>query len=220
MTNPTMTRSTLGRSGAQLLMLAAAITISASCGELNRSGRSPSFLIIDSLSGASGARPDTFGSQLNSDVQTLITQSVNGQQLRVPTIFNDLGRATLRAALKNQGTPGAATAPTAINQVTITRYHVEFKRADGRNEPGRDVPYAFDGAVTVTVGASAAQVGFDIVRHTNKQEPPLRNLINSGGSFQINTIAEVTFYGKDQAGNDVSVTGTISVNFADFGDPS
>ena len=32
-------------------------------------------------------------------------------------------------------------------------------------------------------------------------------------------IAEVTFYGTDQAGNDVTVTGTISVTFADFGDP-
>jgi len=97
---------------------------------------------------------------------------------------------------------------------------VEFKRADGRNEPGRDVPYPFDGAVTATVGESTVQIGFDIVRHTNKQEPPLRNLINSGGGFQINTIAEITFYGRDQAGNDVSATGMISVNFADFGDPS
>jgi len=36
----------------------------------------------------------------------------------------------------------------------------------------------------------------------------------------ISTIAHVTFYGKDQNGNEVSVTGSISVNFADWGDPS
>ena len=220
MTNQPMKRATSIRYRVQLLMFAAALTGSVSCGDLNRSGKSPSFLIIDSLSGSSGATPGTFASQLNSDVQTLVDQTVNGQQVKVPTVFNDLGQATIRAVLKNPGTATAATTPTTINQVTITRYHVQFRRADGRNEPGRDVPYAFDGAVTATVGASAVAVTFDIVRHTNKQEPPLRNLINSGGSFQINTIAEVTFYGKDQAGNDVTVTGFISVNFADFGDPS
>lgn len=220
MTDHTITSPTFIRFRVRLLMLAAALTVSASCGDLNRSGKSPSFLIIDSLAGAAGARPDTFGSQLNSDVLTLVNQTVNGQLTRVPTVFNDLGRATLRAALKNPGTAAAPTVPTAINSITITRYHVEFRRADGRNQPGRDVPYAFDGGVTATVGPTAVMVNFDLVRHTNKQEPPLRNLINAGGANQINTIAEVTFYGKDQAGNDVSVTGMITVNFADFGDPS
>lgn len=215
-----MKRANLVGSGIRMLTLAAAVTVSASCGDLAREGKSPSFLIMDSLTGQSGADPTTFGSQLNSDVQTFVTQQINGVTVRVPTIFNDLGRAVIRAALKNPGTAESPTTPTTINQVTITRYHVEFKRADGRNEPGRDVPYAFDGAVTATVGTSAATISFDMVRHTNKQEPPLRNLINSGGQFQINTIAEVTFYGKDQAGNDVQVTGLISVNFADFGDPS
>jgi hypothetical protein len=33
-------------------------------------------------------------------------------------------------------------------------------------------------------------------------------------------MAEITFYGQDQNGNSVSVTGSISVNFADWGDPS
>lgn len=219
MTDQYMKRANLFGYGTRL-MLAAVVAVSASCGDLARSGKSPSYLIIDSLQGSSGARPGTFASQLNSDVQTMVNQTVAGVVVRVPTVFNDLGSAVLRASLKNQGTVAVPLAPTTINQVTITRYHVEFKRADGRNEPGRDVPYAFDGGVTATVGESAVTVTFDIVRHTNKQEPPLRNLINNGGQFQINTIAEVTFYGKDQAGNDVSVTGFISVNFADFGDPS
>lgn len=219
MTDQLMTRANLVSYGIRL-MLAAAVAVSASCGDLARTGKSPSFLIIDSIAAASGAQAGSFGSQLNSDVQTIVEQTIAGQTLRVATVFNDLGRATLRAALKNPGTAGSPTSPTAINQVTITRYHVEFKRADGRNEPGRDVPFGFDGAATATVGTTPAQISFDIVRHTNKQEPPLRNLINSGGQFQINTIAEITFYGRDQAGNEVSVTGLISVNFADFGDPN
>jgi hypothetical protein len=35
----------------------------------------------------------------------------------------------------------------------------------------------------------------------------------------IATVAQVTFYGTDAAGRAVSVTGTIDVIFADWGDP-
>jgi hypothetical protein len=219
MTDQLMKRANLAHYGIRL-MLAAAVAVSASCSDLGRQGKSPSYLLIGSLTGQSGADPGTFSTQLNSDVQTLVSQQIGGQTVRVPTIFNDLGQATLRALLKNRGTVESPTTPTPVNAVTITRYHVEFKRADGRNEPGRDVPYGFDGGVTTTITDSETLITFDLVRHTNKQEPPLRNLINSGGQNQINTIAEVTFYGRDQAGNEVSVTGLITVNFADFGDPS
>ena len=44
-------------------------------------------------------------------------------------------------------------------------------------------------------------------------------MANNGGAQLISTVAEITFYGKDQAGNDVVATGTMSVNFGDFGDP-
>jgi hypothetical protein len=32
----------------------------------------------------------------------------------------------------------------------------------------------------------------------------------------LSTIADVTFYGRDQAGNDVTAVGSIGVNFGDF----
>ena len=63
----------------------------------------------------------------------------------------------------------------------------------------------------------------DLVRIAAKREPPLANLRDTssapGGAQFIATIAEITFYGKDQTGNDVSATGSMSVSFADFGDP-
>ena len=123
-------------------------------------------------------------------------------------------------ALKDIGTTASPTAPTTNNQVTITRYHVNYRRADGRNTPGVDVPHGFDGAVTVTIPAEgSATAAFEIVRHQAKQEPPLANLANGGGSNIISTIAEITFYGRDQAGNEVTVTTSMSVNFGDFADP-
>jgi hypothetical protein len=39
------------------------------------------------------------------------------------------------------------------------------------------------------------------------------------GAGVISTLAHVTFFGHDQTGREVSVTGTISVNFADWADP-
>jgi hypothetical protein len=117
--------------------------------------------------------------------------------------------------------PITQTGASSINDITLSRYHVTFRRTDGRNNPGVDVPYGFDGGVTATVPATgiAVSFGFELVRHQMKEEPPLRNMTQGGGANLISTIAEIVFYGKDQAGNDVSVTGTMSVNFGDFGDP-
>ena len=137
------------------------------------------------------------------------------------TVFNDLERATIRLALKDPGSALQPTTPSTLNEITITRYHVTFRRVDGRNTGGVDVPFGFDGGVTATVGAdTAVTLSFDLVRHQMKREPPLANLVGGGGAIIISTIAEVTFYGRDQAGNDVTVTGLISVNFGDFGDPA
>ena len=106
-----MKRANLVAYGSRLL-IAAALCVSASCSDLARQGRSPSFLIINSLTAASGAEPGTFGTPLISDVQTLVDQTINGQTVRVPTIFNDIGQATLRLALKNPGTGEVPTTPT------------------------------------------------------------------------------------------------------------
>jgi hypothetical protein len=119
---------------------------------------------------------------------------------------------TLSSVAKN-----SAVAPTEINSVTITRYHVDFMRAGGRNTPGVDVPYGFDGAATGTIpGGGSATFTFELVRHTSKLEAPLVQLVNS--SAIIHTIAKITFYGRDLAGNDISVAGSMSVDFGNFGD--
>ena len=91
-----------------------------------------------------------------------------------------------------------------------------------KNTQGVDVPYAFDGGVTFTVAnAQTPSVAtFSIVRAQAKLESPLLNLAGQGGALLISAIAEVTFFGRDQTGNDVSVTGTISINFADWADPT
>jgi hypothetical protein len=180
--------------------------------------RSPAQLVILSLAGASGATPDDFGATLASDVVTNVKKTVDGQQVDVPTIFGDPGTAAFALVLKDPGAnPSSPASPTPLNAITITRYRVVYRRTDGHNTPGVDVPFPFDSASTVTVGADGASTGFQLVRTSAKQEAPLRALVFNPDI--ISTIADVTFYGRDQAGNDVSATGSIGVDFGNFGDP-
>ena len=174
-----------------------------SCADLARTGRGPAYLIMERVEGASGgSSAATFTPSLESDVL------VNGQA------FRDIGQASIRVEMKNAL---STTAPSPISAITLNRYRVRYRRTDGQNREGIDVPYGFDGATTVTIAVrSSAAVQFDLVRAQAKAEAPLRNLARGGGLLIISTIAEVTFYGSDQAGNEVSISGTIDVRFADF----
>ena len=190
----------------RLILCVLAVT-AASCGDLTRQGTASSYLIIGSLQGASGAMPDELGGTVFSDVLTVVDE--------VPTVYSDSGSVVFRLGLKDPGSSSNATSPTMNNAITVNRYRVRFIRADGRNVPGVDVPYGFDGAFTVTVFEEAA-AGFTLVRHQAKREAPLAALRDGG---HIATIAEVTFYGNDQTGREVSATAKIGVNFGNFGDP-
>jgi hypothetical protein len=196
------------------LVLTSAVGMASCASDLTRTGASPAFLVIDSILGAQGSKPTEFGTPLFSDVQTLVD---NGTAVRTPVVYNDLGQVRMHAQLKNPTTP---TGPSSLNSITVTRYHVEYRRSDGRNNPGVDVPYGFDGAATFTVaGESPSTFAFDVVRNQAKLEPPLITMAGGrGGSVFVSTIAEITFYGRDQAGNEVQVAGTLQVNFGDWAD--
>lgn len=210
-----MTTQTLLFTVARLAVAAACAIVSASCGgEMLRTGRSPVFLMVSSIQGSAGGATGTPSAFLLSDVQVLVETVVGGVTTRVPTIYNDTATATLTVQAKNSTLP-----TTPINAVTITRYRVVFRRADGRNTPGVDVPYGFDGAASVTIPAGGSgTVAIDLIRHQAKLEPPLRNLVGFGGLGFISTIAEITFYGHDQNGNELTATASMDVQFGDFAD--
>jgi hypothetical protein len=189
-----------------LLTVAAAAGGAPGCSSHVREGQSPAYATIDSLLAASG-QDQTFQNTLASDVETK------------GAVYEDLGKVSMSLQLKDIGPAASPTAPTSNNFITYTRYHVQYRRSDGRNTQGVDVPYAFDGAATATVNDSPTTFTFVLVRLQAKLEQPLVTLVGHGGAEIISTIADVTFYGTDQAGNAVQTTGSISVNFADFADP-
>jgi hypothetical protein len=188
------------------------VAATSACGDVIRDGRSPVYLVVNSVEAAPGHAPATFFSNLNSDViRRVTTPSPCTETAPCLVVFNDLGRAKVSLASKDY-----LVAPTSNNFVTINRYHINYRRADGRNTPGVDVPFAYDGATTVTVTGDEATVGFEIVRIAAKKESPLAQLVTNLN--YITMIADVTFYGKDQVGNDVDAQGSISIVFGNFGD--
>ena len=176
------------------------------CTTAQLTGTSPVQLVVVSLEGGPANSEASFKHVLRSDVAT------NG------LVVEDEGRVLLALALKDPGTADLPSRPTPANFVTVTRYRVRYVRADGRSTPGVDVPYAFDGGMTFTVGPDGGVSRFVLVRAQAKREAPLAALRNDGGAIALSTLAEVTFLGRDQAGHDVAVTGLIGVNFADWPD--
>lgn len=188
-----------------LVSLAAVVTATASCGDVIRSSKSPVMLTVNSLATSSG-------SVISDVIRNVTSPAPCTVASPCPTTFNDMATASLGVIMKN-----VTVSPTTNNGVTVTRYRVEYHRADGRNQPGVDVPFPFDGAVTATIAAgSTGTVGFELVRHTAKGESPLVQLITNPNV--ISTITTVTFFGTDQVGNDVSASGTLQIDFGNFGD--
>jgi hypothetical protein len=192
----------------QIASIACLAVVTAGCGDLVGQDRSSVILVIDALEAASGA-----------DTSLEFTPTLNSDVLTQGGFFSDPGRVTIRVISKDLG-----EALTATNAVTINRYLVTFRRTDGRNMPGRDVPQPFDSALTFTVASGTAQTrSFELIRHVAKFESPLIALRDNAGNINFNvisTIADITFFGRDQAGREVSVTGSIGIQFGDFADPT
>jgi len=207
------------RNAVSIIALTAAVAAATvSCGDAVRQGSAPAYLVVDSLQGSPGNKPGTLGNPISSDVLTIVTTGGTCSLTNpCPTVFDDVGQVVLRLAPRDVGTPGAPSTLTTNNEVTVTRYHVDYIRTDGHNVPGVDVPYSIDGGITGTVPSSGTiSIGFELVRHTAKKETPLVQLVDNGAILA--TIAEVTFYGTDRTGNAVSVVARIQINFANFGD--
>lgn len=182
----------------------AALTI-AGCSQV-RQGQASSYLIMTSLTGTNGCGSTGSGAVLSSDVEC-------GTGTANVSVIADSGTALFQLQLKDPGGTGSPNTPSAVNAITLTQYHVDYKRTDGHNVQGVDVPYSFDGAVTDTI-ADSGSVAFTLVRLQAKEEAPLAALVTN--NIPLTVIATVTFYGHDQTGRQVSVSGNMEITFANF----
>jgi hypothetical protein len=210
---------TMQRVKSYVLLAVIAVSV-VSCGDVVRDGRSPVYVVVEQLLASRGApTPGVYTGTLISDVITNVTTGGGCSTTKpCPTVFNDYGRVTLRMSPKDIGA-STVPAPSPNNEVTINRYRVTYVRENGRNTPGVDVPFGFDGAATGTIPSGGPlTLDFELVRHVAKKEPPLVALASN--PTIIGTIAQITFYGRDQVGNEITATAQILIQFGDFGDPS
>jgi hypothetical protein len=194
--------------GSTSMRWAAAVVIAASvalpaCTSVQRNANAPSYLIVESIQAAAGNEPAKFGGSLGSDVLTNFVR------------YEDPGQVVLRLAMVD---PSNLTGPTTTNFITVTRYHVRYIRSDGKNVQGVDIPFEFDGTASLTIGIASGTLPITLVRAQAKGVSPLSDLVGTNG--HISTQAEVTMFGTDQAGHEVQAVARISVDFADWKDPS
>ncbi len=187
-----------------LLLLVALITLPG-CNAIENLTNSSTKLILESITG-----PDIEG----TEGSTIAFSDV----VREGGIFNDNGEVSLNAQLLSPGT----TNSTYYQDILIDQVDVSYSRTDGLNVEGKDVPYRFSQKVhaRILVGQTTT-FGFMLVQHNAKIESPLLELRQLGQEHVLKLEAQITFHGKDLAGNRVEpVTGSISVWCADFADPA
>jgi len=202
MKNPTQFRTRLGWAA-----LAAAAVLLSACNPVETTSQSATVLKIANLTGF-----DLKGSTQNyvlSDV--LYVSPETGAQSWIADPANVIFSAQLLD-------PKSISGASPMNDVLVTRYVVTFQRADGRNAQGTDVPYSFEGSMSVLVPIGTATTAtFILVREVAKQEPPLLNLKDAQSGDGLYVTAKVDFYGRDGANKLVKATGYLSVTFANYG---
>jgi hypothetical protein len=136
------------------------------------------------------------------------------------SICPDVVNVAVAARAKNPG----VTVPQVPQAVLLNRYEVSYYRSDGRGVQGVDVPYSISGELAAAIDVKTSgtdDVPVEVVRRQAKMEPPLIQLRvdnNAGQAFIITMFAKVTIYGHTVAGQDVSASASMQIDFADFVD--
>lgn len=185
-----------------LVLLAASFFLSA-CNPLENKSKSNSRLIVQSITGT-----DVSGNE-SDFLQSDVLKSDN-------TIVADIAKATLSASLLD---PAPILGTSEYNNIMVTRYVVTYSRTDGRNMPGVDVPFPFEGSLSTLVRTDAATImSFVIVREAAKLESPLIGLSDSAYGDIVQMTAKIDFYGHDLADKAVTATGYLTIFFANYVD--
>jgi len=192
----------------KILVLIIAALFLASCVAKENDSTSGSFLVINSLTGndLEGLPGST---TVFSDVET------------AGGIINDNGVAAVTTLTYDPMEDSVDHDITFYNNVVVDQIDVEFRRTDGRNVEGVDVPYRFTQPVNMMVAVDTTEeIPFVVIRHVAKLEAPLlalREIFTQAHILQL--VAKVTLHGRDVGGHRVApVSGYMSVWCANFAD--
>jgi hypothetical protein len=195
-----------------VLVLLALALLSYACSSVEDDSRAGSLLVVDSVVGEADEEEQT---PLLSDICESSPPECD-QCVRV----NDNANVTFSNQFLQIG-PGAGVGNGSfLNDIVVTRYRVDYFRPNNRNTPGVDVPFGIDGTMNIRIPLGGnATAPIIIVRHVQKREPPLSDLVQVGPFEDVMTTqTEIKFFGQDVAGRTVSALGFLEIHFANFGD--
>jgi hypothetical protein len=177
------------------------------CNPVENQTKSASLLVVENLLGS-----DLGGNEVNFLQSDVIIQNADTGAV---SWRGDAAKVTLSASTLD---PDPKLGVSSFEDVQVTRYVVSYIRPDGKNIQGKDVPYSFEGNLSILVRiGQASTASFIVVREVAKQEPPLVNLQNADRGDVLNMTIRVDFYGHDMANKAVQATGYLPVFFANYG---
>lgn len=181
-----------------------------SCNKLENETTSGSVLLINSITGN-----DLDGTPGST---TIFIDVIQYNDDGTFTIYNDNGVAELTSALLD---PTVLEGDSSYYQnVMVDQIDIEYTRADGLENEGKDVIYSFSQKVShlVPIG-DVVELPFVLVQHVSKLESPLVELIGLGQEKVLKLEAKITIHGKDVGGHRVApAVGAVSIWISNFGD--
>lgn len=159
-------------------------------------------------------KPGDVSNNLTNCVVTVISLN-NGEPLQSDVVTrgflqDDIVDVSFRSDFRApQGDPTAPDGPSVFDTITMHTYHVTYYRSDSGTNPA-----SFTAGMNLTLTPnSEGSAKIVLVRAFDKNRAPLQQLRDDGEIF---TTCIVTFYGTDGNGNDVAVSASITVSFANF----
>ncbi len=132
------------------------------------------------------------------------------------TVYEDSVRVVFMNTWLNFG---FESTPTELNDLIVTKYRVTYVRADGRNEPGKDVPFPFEDVTNIHVPVTQEGTGeIVIVRAVAKLEEPLWSLRFLSAERELSVTAHIVFWAHDLIGRVVQTQATFPIHFANWAD--
>ncbi len=176
------------------------------CSSLENVTDSGSTLVVTQITGK-----DLEGNEGSTTIFSDVLSSAGG-------IINDNCVATVMAQTLN---PSPESTPTFYEDVIVDQVDVAFYKNGSANVQGKDVPYAFSQSLNAhaQVG-SETEVGFVLIRHNAKLEPPLVHLREWANQEKILQLTvQVTFSSRDVGGHRLApAVGYATVWCANFAD--
>jgi hypothetical protein len=202
-----MRHQAINTSVGKALALGGIVLLLASCNPVENKTTSASQLIVQSVLGV-----DLKGNLVNYLQSDILIQDAESGGL---SWQGDAAKVTFVAQTLD---PDPILGTSSFEDIQVTRYVVSYIRSDGKNVPGKDVPYSFEGNLSVLVRVGqTSDASMIVVREVAKQEPPLVNLQYAERGDVLNMTIRIDFYGHDLANKPVQATGYLPVFFANYG---